>query len=109
MERNLRLNEKIKARQADVAEFCKRWDVSELALFGSVLRNDFGPESDVDVLVTLHEKARHTLFDLHQMEEGLSSIFGHDVDLVSRSGIEKSRNQGRRRAILQSARVIYES
>ncbi len=109
MEGNLRLNEEIKARQAEVAGFCRRWDVSELALFGSVLRDDFGPESDVDVLVTLGEKAEHTLFDLHQMEEDLRSIFGHDVDLVSRRGIERSHNQGRRRAILQSARVIYES
>ncbi|MDE0445547.1 MAG: nucleotidyltransferase domain-containing protein [Spirochaetaceae bacterium] len=103
------LNEEIKALQADVAEFCMRWDVSELALFGSVLRDDFGPESAVDVLVTLDEKAEHTLFDLHQMEEDLRLIFGHDVDLVSRRGIESSRNQGRRRAILQSAQVIYES
>ena len=109
MEGNLLLKAAINAHQADVSEFCKRWGVSELALFGSVLRDDFGPDSDVDVLVTLDEKAGHTLFDLHQMEEDLRSIFGHDVDLVSRRGIERSRNQRRRRAILQSARVIYES
>lgn len=109
MEGNLRLKEEIKARQAEVAKFCKRWDVSELALFGSVLRDDFGPDSDVDVLVTLEESAGHTLFDLHQMEQDLRLIFGHDVDLVSRRGIERSHNQGRRKAILESAQVIYES
>ena len=97
------------ARRAEVAAFCKRWAVSELALFGSVLRDDFGSGSDVDVLVTLDEKARHTLFDLDRMEQDLRSIFGHDVDLVSRRGIERSRNQGRRRAMLESAQVIYES
>lgn len=97
------------ACRAEVAAFCKCWDVSELALFGSVLRDDFGPESDVDVLVTLDEKAMHTLFDLDRMAQDLRSVFGHDVDLVSRRGIERSRNQGRRRAILDSAQVIYES
>ena len=109
MDGSLHMREAIQARQAEVAEFCKRWRVSELALFGSVLRDDFRPESDVDVLVTLDEQARHTLFDLHQMEEDLRRIFGRDVDLVSRRGIEKSRNQRRRRAILESAQVIYES
>ena len=74
MEGSLHIKEAIQARQAEVAEFCKRWRVSELALFGSVLRDDFRPESDVDVLVTLDEKARHTLFDLHQMEEDLRLI-----------------------------------
>ena len=109
MEGSLHMKEAIQARQAVVAEFCTRWGVSELALFGSVLGDDFRPESDVDVLVTLDEQARHTLFDLHQMEEDLRRIFGRDVDLVSRRGIERSRNQRRRRAILESAQVIYES
>ena len=76
--------EAIPLDRAALAEFCKRWNVVELALFGSVLRDDFGPESDVDVLVSLDETARHTLFDLHQMEEELRSLFGRDVDLVSR-------------------------
>lgn len=101
--------EAIPLDRAALAEFCKRWNVVELALFGSVLRDDFGPESDVDVLVSLDETARHTLFDLHQMEEELRSLFGRDVDLVSRRGVERSRNHLRRRAILKSAETIYES
>ncbi len=96
-------------REAAIAEFCERWNVFELALFGSVLRDDFGPRSDIDVLVSLDETARHTLFDLHQMEEELRSIFGRDVDLVSRRGVETSRNHVRRRAILESEQTIYES
>ena len=109
MEGSLHMKEAIQARQAEVDEFCKHWRVSELALFGSVLRDDFRPESDVDVLVTLDEQAHHTLFDLYQMEEALRRLLGRDVDLVSRRGIERSRNQRRRRAILDSAQVIYES
>jgi predicted nucleotidyltransferase len=89
--------------------FCKRWQVTELALFGSVLRDDFGSESDVDVLVGFGEAARHTLFDLDEMELELKEIFGREVDLVSRRGVEASSNYLRRDSILQSAQVIYGS
>ena len=88
----------------EIAAFCKRWQVTELALFGSVLRDDFGPESDVDVLARLEEEARHTLFDLDRMEEELTTIFGRKVDLVSWRGVEQSQNYIRRKAILESAR-----
>ena len=90
-----------------IAAFCKRWQVVELALFGSVLRDDFGPESDIDVLVAFGEGARHTLFDMVEMEEELKAIFGRDVDLTERAGIEQSRNHIRRKAILRSAETIY--
>ena len=90
-----------------IGAFCKRWQVTELALFGSVLRDDFGPESDVDVLVEFEEEARHTLFDMVHMEEELQEIFGRQVDLLTRRGVENSRNYIRRKAILNSARVIY--
>ena len=92
-----------------IAAFCKRWQVTELALFGSVLRDDFGPESDVDVLVGFGEGARHTLFDLDDMELELKEVFGREVDLVSRRGVEASSNYLRRNSILQSAQVIYGS
>lgn len=90
-----------------IAEFCQRWKITEFALFGSVLREDFRPDSDVDVLVTFSQDARWTLFDLVRMEEELQGIFGRDVDLVSRRGIEASRNYLRRKAILSSAEVIH--
>jgi len=90
-----------------ISDFCRRWEVAELALFGSVLRDDFGPESDVDVLVHFHAEARRSLFDLVRMREELRGILGREVDLVSRRGVETSRNGLRRRAILESAEVIY--
>ena len=90
-----------------MAAFCERWQVLELALFGSVIRDDFGPGSDVDVLVSFEEEARHTLFDMDQMEAELSGIFGRKIDLVSRRGVEASLNRLRRNAILESAEVIY--
>lgn len=90
-----------------IAAFCKRWQVAELALFGSVLKDDFGPGSDIDVLVAFSEEARHTLFDMGRMEQELTTIFGREVDLVERAGVERSRNYLRRRAILESAETIY--
>ena len=90
-----------------IVTFCEGWKVSELALFGSVMRDDFGPESDVDVLVSFDPGARRTLFDMVRMEDELSRLFGRKVDLVTRAAIESSRNHIRRRAILESAQVVY--
>jgi predicted nucleotidyltransferase len=91
----------------DLAKFCRRWKVTEFALFGSALRQDFGPDSDIDVLVTFSPKARWSLFDLVQMQEELEKIFGRPVDLVEREAITQSPNYIRRKNILQSAQVIY--
>lgn len=91
-----------------IVEFCQRWKIIELALFGSVLRDDFQPEnSDIDVLVSFAQDAHWTLFDLVDIEEDLQNIFQRKVDVVSRRGIERSQNHLRRQAILNSAQVIY--
>ncbi len=92
-----------------VGDFCRRWGVSELALFGSVLREDFWPDSDVDVLVTFSPEATPSLFDHVEMEDELAKLFGRPVDLVSRGAVETSRNPFRKRSILESAQVIYEA
>ncbi len=101
------MNVNIAIPRDEIAAFCKRWQVTELALFGSVLRDDFGPDSDVDVLARFEEEARHTLFDLDRMEEELSRMLGRQVDLIERVGVEQSRNYIRRKATLDSAEVIY--
>ncbi len=93
--------------RSQIDSFCRRCQVSELSLFGSVVREDFGPDSDVDVLIQFHPQALHTLFDMARMEEELSRIFGRDVDLVDRTAVEHSRNHIRRKAILQSAEAIH--
>lgn len=91
----------------EVAAFCRRWEITELALFGSVLREDLRPDSDVDVLVSFEPKARHTLLGMARMQEELRRILGREVDLVERTAIEQSRNYIRRKAILKSAEVIH--
>ena len=90
-----------------IAAFCERWQIAELALFGSVLRDDFGPDSDIDVLVGFAKEVRHSLLDMVDMEVELQAIFGRRVDLVERAGIERSKNYIRRKAILQSAETIH--
>ncbi|MCE5323140.1 nucleotidyltransferase family protein [bacterium] len=90
-----------------IVAFCQKWRISEFALFGSVLRDDFGPESDVDVLVKFFPDSHTSLFDLVDMEQELAEIVGRKVDIVCREGIEKSSNPLRKRAILDSAEVMY--
>lgn len=87
--------------------FCRRWQIAELALFGSALREDFSEDSDIDVLVRFHPNAGHSLFDLVVMEDELSALFGRKVDLVTRNAIENSPNYLRRDLILDTAEVIY--
>ncbi len=87
-----------------IAEFCRKWKVTEFSLFGSVLRDDFGPDSDVDVLVSFDPAATWDLFDLVTMRDELMAMFGRAVDLVEKEGL---RNPFRQRRILSTREVIY--
>ncbi len=82
--------------------FCERWMVKEFLLFGSVLRDDFGPDSDVDVILDFREGERWSLFDLGGMQQDLEDIFGRKVDLLEKKGVETMRNWIRQRAIMES-------
>ena len=90
-----------------IAEFCRKWGVTEFALFGSVLREDFCAGSDVDVLVQFAPDSHVSLFDLVDMEDELTAVIGRKVDLVCKEGIERSPNPIRKKAILGSAEVLY--
>ncbi len=83
---------------------CRRWKIKELALFGSALLEDFGPESDVDVVVRFHPDAHWSLWDFYDLQYELETIFKREVDLVEVEGII---NPIRRRNILNSMRVVY--
>jgi predicted nucleotidyltransferase len=91
----------------EIASFCQRWKVTELALFGSVLRDDFGPDSDIDVLVTFAPDAAWTLMDMVEASDQLETVFGRPVDLVSRRAVEGSTNWIRRGEIISNAEPIY--
>lgn len=92
---------------AQLEGFCRRWSIAELAVFGSALRDDFKPDSDVDFLVTFDPAARRTLFDVIEMREELASLIGRDIDLVERIAIERSHNWLRRREILRTAIPVF--
>jgi predicted nucleotidyltransferase len=98
---------KIQIPFKQIEGFCCRWKIKEFALFGSVLREDFRPDSDIDVLVTFAADAHWSLFDLVSMQEELKHILGREVDLVERRSVERSENYIRRRHILQSQEPIY--
>ena len=98
---------KIEMPKEKITEFCQKWKIVELSLFGSVLREDFRPDSDVDVLVTFAPDAQYSLFDLVHIEEELKEILGRKVDLVERNAIEHSENYIRRQHILSSVQTIY--
>lgn len=91
----------------EIATFCKRKKITELALFGSVLRDDFGPDSDIDVLVKFSPDAKLSFLALDQMEKELGKMLGRPVDLIEKVAIEKSPNWIRRENILSSAKTIY--
>ena len=93
--------------QDELVAFCRRWQIVEFALFGSVLRDDFGAESDIDVLVHFAPTAGWTLVHIVRMQDELSRLFGRRVDLVDRATVQASRNYIRRDSILDSAETIY--
>ena len=107
------MREEIRARlgisDAQLADFCQRWKITELSLFGSALRDDFGPDSDVDLLVRYGPAPNRSLVDHVAMERELTELIGRKVDLVSKRGVENSRNWIIRRNILNSAELVYES
>jgi predicted nucleotidyltransferase len=88
-----------------IADFARRWKITEFAVFGSVLRDDFGAESDVDVLVSFDPTATWSLWDLTTMEDELVTIIGRNIDLVEKEGL---RNPFRRQHILAARMVIYD-
>lgn len=91
----------------EISNFCKRWRIRELALFGSALRDDFRPESDLDLLVTFAPDADWGLLDHIQMQLELEKLFGRSVDLISKRALERSANWVRREEILKTARILY--
>ncbi len=101
------MNSQVSIPKEALAAFCRKHGIRRLSIFGSALREDFGPESDVDVLVEFEEGRVPGLFGFAGMELELSELFGRAVDLVTREEVEESRNYIRRKSILASTEVVY--
>ena len=101
------MNPQVSIPKDALAAFCRKHGIRRLSIFGSALREDFGSESDIDVLVEFEEGRIPGLFGLAGMELELSQLFGRDVDLMTREEVEESRNYIRRESILASTEVVY--
>ena len=101
------MNPQITIPREKLAAFCQENGIKQLAVFGSALRDDFGPESDMDLLVEFEPGRIPGLMGLAGMEIELSELIGRDVDLLTRGEVESSRNYIRRRSILESTEVVY--
>ena len=101
----------IKLEPAKIAAFCKKWHIAKLEIFGSVLRNDFRRDSDLDFLYTAGPGFRRDLaygpWAENRMTDELSALLGRKVDLIARNQIERHRNWIRREHILKTAQPIY--
>ena len=94
----------VEISEQGIAEFCRKWRITEFALFGSVLRPDFRPDSDIDVLITFGRDAPWSLWDMDDLSDELRQLLGREVDVVSKRAL---KNPFRRHEILTTRRVIY--
>lgn len=100
------IRDRLKASSTQIADFCQRWKIVEFALFGSVLRDDFRSNSDIDVLLTFSPNPGWSLFDWVDMKDELEAMFGRKVDIADKEGLN---NPYRRYEILKTSQVIYAS
>jgi len=98
------MNPNVRLDRDALAAFCRKWRIQELSLFGSVLRDDFGPESDLDFLVSFEAGVPLDISDLVNMKEELQARYGRPVDIVER---EVLRNPWRKREILATREIVY--
>jgi len=98
------IQERLQVSSSKIIEFCQRWQIVEFAIFGSVLRDDFRPDSDIDVLVTLSPDKKWSLFDLMDMQNELELMFGRSVDLLEKRSL---KNPFRKAEIIRTHQVIY--
>lgn len=98
---------KFQLPQQALIEFCQRWKIKELYFFGSVLREDFRPDSDIDVMVTFQADANWGLLEFVRMKRELKTLLGREVDLITKKSIEQSSNWIRRQEILGTAQPVY--
>jgi predicted nucleotidyltransferase len=97
---------KVQLPYDEIADFCRRWNIVRLELFGSALRDDFGPDSDLDFLYVFAPES-HIGWRFVDLCEELERLVGRPVDMVSRKAIEASTNPRRKQEILETAQVIY--
>lgn len=105
---DLQLQQRLGISTEEIIQLCQRWNITELALFGSVLSDQFNPSSDIDILVHFAPEARQGLLTLAKIKHELEASTGREVDIALKESVENSENWMRRNEILKTAQVIYE-
>lgn len=108
LDQNPTIQTRLGLSSQDVATFCQQWDIAKMALFGSILRDDFRADSDIDLLITFAPDARQGLLTLAKIKHELESRLQRPIDLVPEASIQMSDNWIRQRDILSTAQTIYE-
>lgn len=103
------LQQRLNLTAEQIEKICQQNQIQELAIFGSILRQDFHPDSDIDLLVTFDPQAKISLMDLVRIQQHLEDLTGRKIDLIEKRSIENSHNWIRRQNILETAKTIYES
>jgi predicted nucleotidyltransferase len=101
------MNPRLNITDDQLAAFCRKWKIVEVWLFGSILRDDFTPQSDVDVLIEIEPGARFSTFDQAVARQELAGLLGRRVDLFTKRSVEASPERAIRKEILSSARRIF--
>jgi predicted nucleotidyltransferase len=101
------ISDRLTVPSSVLEEFCRKWKIRELSVFGSVLRDDFRPDSDVDFVAEFYEDEEWDLFDLMEMREELEGFVGRKVDLLDRVGVETSQNRFLKKEILSTLEPIH--
>ncbi|MDJ0843076.1 nucleotidyltransferase family protein [Crocosphaera sp.] len=107
LEVNPKIKERLGVELEIIKQFCHQWGIVELALFGSILRDDFNLNSDIDILVSFEANNHISLLDLETLEQEVTKLLNRSVDIVTKKFIEKSDNWIRRHNILDNNEVIY--
>lgn len=105
---NPQLQQRLGLSMSEIATFCQRWQILELTLFGSILREDFRNDSDIDLLLHFSPQAKQGLLTLAKIKHELEAYSGRKIDIALKESVENSENWIRRNEILKTARVIYE-
>lgn len=90
-----------------IKKFCNKWIITEFSLFGSYITDKFSENSDIDVLIDYDSSIKYGFFELTEMKDELEQIYGREIDLLTRNGIENSRNQIRKKSILNNLKQVY--
>jgi len=90
--------------KSKIINYCRQHHIVEFALFGSVLTKDFGPDSDINVLITLEPDCHYSLYDIMDIRDDLKDLLGYDIDLVEKQAL---KNPFRRHDILNNMEIVY--